>query len=788
MPEGRSRRRHAELLARLAAVKQQQAALKQETTEFLRDPAATEKAEALSALRELRSLTPEVTVLCAQTGAVVERIANANDVAEKMTKEVRRIDILQSRLTATLTQSSQLLKLRNALAGMRRAMQLRKYADAAAFLNELKGIEGMMPLDVADKLRVDTMESDLKTVIESAFADGLRDGDRGQIHTYAPLFQAVGKEYEERGLSMLLLYVKDALMTQLTPMTKGSYSTKELMDQLTTVFNTVAAMAQEYDTLAGQCFARVDGVNRLLQPIYAIGEKTSVVIITAYMKQRSFHDRMTVSKDGTERTPQLSPTARGGAPGSNKSASSAEDEIAVLNEQLNEIAVLIQHTQTYERFMRSRVVSVDDTKHVLPSSSESELGKSVQELAGYYCFFENDLLNKAARKAFQWEELRYASAPASSAPDAEMALYPLSSAIDEIFYVSRNSGLRALATGHADCAAGVLNMINTVLRDALGDTMRSRIRNMAAHVKLDSDSSLLASTTQLRDQMQQQFAKLSKTMGPIQLSGTGGSVGLTGANPGSASATPDVVRKELGPQVVMNSLAATTDYIAQLKGELEHELQQDFDEVPSHLRTCLNGLEDASAELAQLLRASRKKLCMVLEPKLTSFLGALLTPTAKRAVLYELTEQMYTFNEANDPFAHQFVMAMRDLLLSFRPDLSPTNYSALVETLATATVEILERWFYGQHIRFNQLGALQFDKDLRVISAFFTEDCDCRVLFATLTQIATVLNVDAPEDVQDVYGRRGRGGVDWKLSAAQTKEVLSRRVEFSETKINQLRL
>ncbi|KAG6610344.1 putative conserved oligomeric Golgi complex subunit [Phytophthora cinnamomi] len=793
---------HAALVAQLAAVKQQQQALREDSLAFAKAPAAPEKAAAQRALRSLRQLTPEVTVLCAQTGAVVERVANANDVAEKMTREVRRLDVIQSRLGVALEQSAQLLTLRNALAGIRRAMQQQRYTEAATFLQTLKSIEQQMPLDVADKLRVDTIENDLKGVIEGAFDEGLRAGDNRKVQTYAPLFKAVGRDYEEHGLVMLLEHVQKTLEESLKRNRDprvGVFSTQELITHLAEVFNQVAQEAQQHAGLMAQCFERVHGPNRFVANLYTLGEQSAVAVLSAYMTQRKFHDRIANGEQSgspTSTTP-LSPSNRSGntrgvqsVPGSPR-----DDGVAVMNEQLNEMALVIQHTQTYERFMRSRV---------------SELGKTVQELAGFYCFFENALLNQAARKAFQWEELHFSSGDGSSG-DADsggdgLVCFPITSAIDEVFYVARNSGLRALATGHVDCAAGVLNMINTVLRDVVGDTMRSRIRHMTTSAKLDSSATgdaaslLAASSAQLRDQMQQQFAKLSKTVGPVG-----------GVNAGEVAGQTPEQRKEHAPDVVLNSLEVTSGYIAQLKGEFEHELPEAFPEVPQHIMTCLNALEDASAELKQLLLASRKKLLKLLEPKIASYLSSLLSPSSsassalaasanalsssgasssrRSGVQYELTEAMFTFNEANDPFAHAFVRGLRSLLATFRGNLSRSNYHAIVQGVAVCSATQLESWFLSRAVRINQLGALQFDKDVRVISTFLSGEGgagdEVREAFAALTQLSEVLNVDTPQDVQDVYGRRRRG-VAWTLPAARVKEVLSRRVEFADAAINKL--
>ncbi|KAG3114696.1 hypothetical protein PI124_g6481 [Phytophthora idaei] len=838
------RKQHAALVAQLVAVKQRQQSLREDSLAFAKAPAAPEKSAAQRSLRSLRQLTPEVTVLCAQTGAVVERVANANDVAEKMTREVRRLDVIQSRLGVALEQSTQLLTLRNALAGIRRAMQQQRYPEAATFLQTLKNIEQQMPLDVADKLRVDTIENDLKGVIEGAFEDGLRVGGTRQVQTYAPLFQAVGKDYEEHGLVMLLEHVQKTLEQSLKrdrDPRVGVFSTQELITHLAEVFNQVAQKAQQHEGLLSQCFERVHGPNRFVAKLYTLGEQSAVAVLNAYMIQRKFHERITngLQPGSPVSTTPLSPSNRSGSSRGMQSmpGSPRDDGVAVMNEQLNEMALVIQHTQTYERFMRSRVTCeegdeasndeetekgehFDDDKGpvvpVLPPIQESELGKTVQELAGFYCFFENALLNQAAQKAFQWEELHFSSGDGGSGgaegggidSDDGLVCFPISSAIDEIFYVARNSGLRALATGHVDCAAGVLNMINTVLRDVVGDTMRSRIRHMTTSAKMDSAaggdaaSLLAASSAQLRDQMQQQFAKLSKTVGPV------GGVN-TGENAGQ---TPEQ-RKEHTPDVTLNSLEVTSGYIAQLKGEFEHELPEAFPEVPQHIMTCLNALEDASAELKQLLLASRKKLLKLMEPKIASFLNSLLSSSSassaasalaasatalssagssssrRNPVQYELTEAMFTFNEANDPFAHAFVRGLRSLLAAFRGNLSHSNYRAVVQGVALYSATQLESWFLSKATRVNQLGALQFDKDVRVISTFLSGEGgageEVREAFATLTQLSEVLNVDTPQDVLDVYGRRRRG-VAWTLPAARVKEVLSRRVEFADASINKL--
>jgi hypothetical protein len=772
--------RHENLLKRLEQVRQKKKESKNESYNFLYDPLAEEKVGAQKALRELIQLNTEVTLLCAQTGAVVERIANANEVGEKMTKEVRRLDVIQSRLGECLEQSGLLLNLRNNLNGARQAMQIRNYSEAATFLNQLKHIEKLLPINTADKLRMDDIEKDLKAVVENCFAEGLRDLDKQKLERYAPIFHAVGKEYEERGFQQLLTFIKTNLSQKISRLMTGSYSIKELINHLKIVFNEIAAIIQEYDRLIQTSFSGISGPTRIITELYSIGENAAVNILNSYIKQRNFADRMNKANEEADfgRKSSTSPVSHG----SSNPIGRAEEEIELLNEQLNEIALIIQHTQTYERFMRSKIIPLENgslknetgrSSITVPWCNANDLSKTVQEVAGYYCYFENDLLNKSARKAFQWEEIRMQTSTKVSIVDGVVGTFPVSSAIDEIFYVSRNSGLRALATGHVDCAAGAINFISSLLRDFLGDTMRYRIRGMNAHFKIDGSETNPFVPNQLRDQMQQQvqqhFAKLSKNIGTTtQLDQKRG-------------------QRELSPDVVMNSLEVTVDYVSQMKRQFEEELDQDFPEIPAQISTCLNGLDESSSEIRQLLEACRKKMCKLLEPKLISYFENLFSTNPKKRIQYELTEQMFTFYEANDPFAHQFVSHTRELIMTFRQSLSPTNFSSFVELVCITTIDLLEKWFNSKDIRVNQLGALQFDKDIRVLSTFFSEFCDCRLHFANLTQISMILNVDSPLDVLDVYGRKSRG-IEWQLDGARVKMVLSRRVEFSDSAINQLKL
>ena len=100
--------------------------------------------------------------------------------------------------------------------------------------------------------------------------------------------------------------------------------------------------------------------------------------------------------------------------------------------------------------------------------------------------------------------------------------------------------------------------------------------------------------------------------------------------------------------------------------------------------------------------------------------------------------------------------------------------------------------------RFNQLGGIQFDADVRSLAAFFIARASRRIRerFTRLLQIAQLLNLESPAEVLEYWGPgaavisgpAGGGGVQWELSAEEVRAVLGLRVDFSAAEVARLRL
>lgn len=91
-------------------------------------------------------------------------------------------------------------------------------------------------------------------------------------------------------------------------------------------------------------------------------------------------------------------------------------------------------------------------------------------------------------------------------------------------------------------------------------------------------------------------------------------------------------------------------------------------------------------------------------------------------------------------------------------------------------------------LKFNQFGALLFDKHFRNLSNYFTNvtQWTTRDKFARLNQISTLLNFEKVNEIYDYWGNQS--SLSWRLTSTEVKQILALRIEFKSDDINRLKL
>jgi hypothetical protein len=155
-----------------------------------------------------------IETLRRQTAQIGAAIVSANDVAEKMTREVRKLGKIQERLKACVERSDGMIRIRQSMQRLKGSMAEKSYKEAAACLKELRDIEAMhIPLDMSDTLRMSHAESDIRLAIETQMDAALRQKDSREQLRVGSIFELM--QFAEEGMQIVLMFIESELQAQL---------------------------------------------------------------------------------------------------------------------------------------------------------------------------------------------------------------------------------------------------------------------------------------------------------------------------------------------------------------------------------------------------------------------------------------------------------------------------------------------------------------------------------------------------------------------------------------------
>ena len=85
--------------------------------------------------------------------------------------------------------------------------------------------------------------------------------------------------------------------------------------------------------------------------------------------------------------------------------------------------------------------------------------------------------------------------------------------------------------------------------------------------------------------------------------------------------------------------------------------------------------------------------------------------------------------------------------------------------------------------RFNQLGGLQLDRDVRILTSTLADITQQAVRdhFVRLSQMATILSLESVAEFLEYWGESS--SISWRFGENQVREVLQQRTDFSRDEI-----
>lgn len=231
--------------------------------------------------------------------------------------------------------------------------------------------------------------------------------------------------------------------------------------------------------------------------------------------------------------------------------------------------------------------------------------------------------------------------------------------------------------------------------------------------------------------------------------------------------------------VYLNMLDVSAAYADRMLTDLRDEafLTQYFNDMPSQEDPDVSATSDLALaqDVVSRFGSLAPKLRSALQFEMEELYTTLVMPRVQtllteitQELSYELDEAAYAKAEDADRIAKQLQAHWDTVLPGYREQLTESNYSLLFAQTLDA---ILEPWETAVlQMRFTELGALRFDKDVRAMLNFFAAQVPwgVRDKFARLQQIAFVLNKD---DDDDVYEAGAALGISWQLTPSEVQQV-----------------
>ncbi|CAL4888021.1 unnamed protein product [Urochloa decumbens] len=233
----------------------------------------------------------------------------------------------------------------------------------------------------------------------------------------------------------------------------------------------------------------------------------------------------------------------------------------------------------------------------------------------------------------------------------------------------------------------------------------------------------------------------------------------------------------------LNNMDISSEYVLKLRHEIE-ELCAEVFHAPADrdkIKSCLSELGEISASFKKILHSGMEHLVASVAPRIRPVLDTVAT------VSYELDDTEYGENEVNDPWVQKLILAVNTNVAWLQPVMTSNNYDSFVHLIIDFIVKRLEVIMMQK--RFNQLGGLQLDKEVRSLINHFSEMSQrpVRDKFSRLSQMSTILNFERVSEILDFWGDNA-GHLTWLLTPAEVRRVLGLRIDFRPEAIAALRL
>ncbi|CDO69043.1 hypothetical protein BN946_scf184834.g50 [Trametes cinnabarina] len=715
----------SDVLARLSAIQSEESLLSTELTNLLsaHEPVAV-------ALNNLQSLSPVLDSLVYQTRLLDSTVSATARTAQHVGGRVQALDEEMRRVRDASERVSQIIELKSSLAALQSSIEEHDWEAATRHCARAMAL----PLDVISgpfaETAVPTPESHLPptqtlqaarehllAVFRREFERASRARDATATSRFFKLFPAIG--WEAEGLQAYASFVVELVKVR-PPASAKTSSPLYYITALTALFESIALIVDQHQPVVEKYYG-AGKMGLVLQRLLQEADRVVRDLVDGWEEERAMKRKLSdVSSASVQRAGAV--------------AEAVEDDLVdprEIDKVVTEVAGMSGRWGLFRKFMYDRLREEFADEHSEDGSADvqpAEVQRKTQHAA-------EGTADNAAPAGFQIIEESQSGKIIENTPlhahrmsTRDLSQTPVTTTTpDDVFYI-----------------------LKIVL---------SRMLSAASAAAVERTSE------QLRDVMDRDYVRVIRQKLDNVYKG-----GAAGAGARGEKAERD---NRLSFIILLNDLDVSSSHMERLVKDLAHShiiAQHFLDPEVERVKNSLDAFLMLVPKFRSTLRAGIEQLFnQLLRPKLRTFI-----PDVYKDVSYVLDEDGYAAAELQDLVRKRFVRAWEALIEGYKDTFTENNYRLFFGLALDVLVRPWEKFVVG--LRYSELGAIRFDHDVRAVVAYLSSQTvfgDIREKFVRLQQIATLLNLDSEEDVDEFYNG---SGIAWQLSQQEARAVANLRV------------
>ncbi|KAF5386630.1 hypothetical protein D9615_001767 [Tricholomella constricta] len=735
LPE-RSQRSDPRALSNLPEILSCLSALQSEETEHSR--ALTELLNArepiLQSLNRLNSLIPHFDSLLHDASLLSDKVTNTAKTAERVGGRVRSLDDEMGRVREAGDRVGQVMDLKSSLAELQSSINNQDWEAATrhcarAMSLPLEVISGpfaetSVPTSESHLPPAETLQEareNLLTIFRRNFEQASRSRDSNATSRFFKLFPAIG--WEDEGLEAYASFVIDLVRVR-APASAKTSSPLYYITALTALFESIALIIDQHQPVVEKYYGP-GKMRYVAKRLLSECDRVVKGIIEGWEEERTMKRKL-VDVANNPPIPLYSPINRRSPASMNPDESTVDPR--EIDKVLSELAGMIGRWSLFKKFLieslsddipnphgqenecpdsEEHAVAAHDTTYI--NSTES-LGLFDWLTNTYYIPLEVWYTRTSIDKAH-----RLSTTDVSQLP-------PTTTTPDDVFYILKIVTSRLLSTG--------------------------------------SPEGVKSTFEQLRDVMEQDYVGIiKKKLDDVYRTGSSGAVSR------GEKAERD---NRVAFIIMLNDLDISSSHLERLMRDLsgnqtinQHFIEQNQRAIKNHL----SAFSNLVSKLRSTLRLGIEQMFnQLMRPKLRTLIS-----DVYKDISYVLDDDAYSTAEYQDTVRKRFIKAWESLVDGYKDTFTESNYRLIFGLTLDVILRPWEKFIIT--LKFTELGAVRFDRDLRSITAYLASQTafgDAREKFVRIQQISTLLNLDNEEDVEEFYNS---SGITWKLSSIEARAI-----------------